>query len=182
MAVGKEAQDSDEEIVDMSDDEVKALVITTWDQVSDDAQDFGMKLFMRMFKIFPKALKLFSFRDEDALGRIVKLKKHAVLVMVAITKVVENLDKVNVILPYLKGIGRQHAGYKVEPEYFGTFGTALFLTLQHELKTEWSNKVRHAWHRAYSDVQEILMEGTEEGKEAISKGEHVPRPDAASLQ
>ena len=182
MVVDKGAQDSDEDIVDMSEDEVKALVITTWDQVSDDPEDFGMKLFMRMFKILPKALKLFSFRDEDAIGRIVKLKKHAVLVMSAITKVVENLDKVHVIVPYLKGIGRQHAGYQVEPEYYETFGTALFLTLQHELKNEWSNKVRHAWHRAYTDVQEILMEGTEEGKESISNGQPVTGPEAAAPQ
>ena len=36
----------------------------TWERIEDDLEDFGIKLFMRLFKIAPKALRLFSFRGQ----------------------------------------------------------------------------------------------------------------------
>jgi hypothetical protein len=41
---------------------VYVQVADTWERIEDDQEDFGIKLFMRLFKIAPKTLRLFSFR------------------------------------------------------------------------------------------------------------------------
>jgi hypothetical protein len=40
-------------------------VVETWARIEDDQEDFGIKLFMRLFKIAPKILRLFSFRGHE---------------------------------------------------------------------------------------------------------------------
>ena len=148
--------------IEMDHDKMKALVRETWEQVNDDLEDFGMKIFMRLFKTAPKVLRLFSFRDEEALTRIVKLKKHAVITMNAIGKVIDNLDDVSEMVSFLKQLGRSHAPLKVESEHFDAFGVALLLTLQHELGSEWTSDVSDAWQMAYDDVKQVLVEAMEE--------------------
>ena len=53
----------------------------------------------------------------------------------------------------------------MQPEHFDVFGTALLLTLQHELGSNWNLTVRDAWQAAYDDTKEVIKEALMSGRE-----------------
>ena len=78
----------------------KRLLRETWKIISEDQQNHGVKLFLRIFHHKPETKKLFPFghlSDDDLLHNVV-FRSHAKRFMHAVDTTIQNLDALEVAL------------------------------------------------------------------------------------
>ena len=94
----------------------------------------------RLFALDPSLRRLFSGDPAAQRGKL----------MAALRVVVAGLDRLDEILPAVRGLGRRHARYGAEPEHYATVGEALVWTLEQGLAADFKPAVRGAWMTAYN--------------------------------
>jgi len=145
----------------LSDKEVE-LVQGSWKKAGNlGAQKVGVLLFKHIFEIAPEALGLFSFKDEKNLYESERLKSHAVKVVTTVGVAVEGLNKLDELVPVLKGIGLKHVGYGVQPAHYDVVGKALIMTLKAGLHTDLTPAHEAAWEKVYKILSTTMIAGAE---------------------
>lgn len=122
----------------MTPEEIK-LVRATFAQLEPRRMEVAAMFYRRLFEIAPHLERLFTGDMTD----------QGAKVMGAIGVAVAGLDRLDEILPQVQDLGRRHAGYGVEPGYYGVVGEALLWTLDEALGEAFTPTVRDAWIAAY---------------------------------
>jgi hemoglobin-like flavoprotein len=114
----------------------------------DVAADFYADLFARdpdLRKLFPPNMER---QHEKLLG--------------ALAHIVAHVDDTEVLVPYLRDLGRQHGAYGVLGEHYPQVGASLLATLEHFSGPAWNEDLKRDWATAYGLVSQIMLEaGTE---------------------
>ena len=76
------------------------------------------------------------------------------MIDVAISK----LDKLDVLIPVLQGLGMRHAGYGVQAAHYETVGAALLKTLGQGLGDAFTPQVRDAWTTVFGVMASVMIE------------------------
>jgi len=139
----------------MTPQQVK-LVKKTWVMVVPIAENAAELFYDRLFELEPAYRELFK-GDMNEQGK--KLMK-------TINIAVEALDDVGPLVPTLKQMGADHAGYGVKPQDYNVVGAALLWTLEQGLGGDFTDEVKSAWGAVYDVLASTMKAGAEEAEKA----------------
>jgi len=132
------------------------LVKKTWVMVVPIADKAAELFYGRLFELEPSYRAMFK-HDMTEQGK--KLMK-------TINIAVEALDDVEPLVPTLKQMGADHAGYGVVDRDYNVVGAALLWTLEQGLGEAFSDEVRNAWAAVYEVLANTMKAGAAEAEEA----------------
>ena len=134
----------------------KQLVQKTWVMVVPIADTAAELFYGRLFELEPEYRKMFK-NDMTEQGK--KLMK-------TINIAVEALDDVEPLVPVLKQMGADHAGYGVQERDYNVVGAALLWTLEKGLGDAFTDEVKNAWGAVYELLASVMKEGAAEAEQA----------------
>lgn len=132
------------------------LVKKTWVMVVPIADKAAELFYGRLFELEPSYRQMFK-NDMTEQGK--KLMK-------TINIAVEALDDVEPLVPTLKQMGADHAGYGVVDRDYNVVGAALLWTLEQGLGEAFSDEVRNAWAAVYDVLASTMKAGAAEAEMA----------------
>jgi hemoglobin-like flavoprotein len=136
----------------MITDEQIALVQQSFWKVVPIADVAGRLIYERIFTLAPETRALF---DDDISAQSLRLMK-------AVTTVVEGLDRLDDIGPFLLRLGHRHVGYGVRPEHMDLVEDAVLWALEKGLGDEFTPEVQQAWVAACGVLADVLKQGMRE--------------------
>lgn len=138
----------------MTPEEIR-LVQRSFAQMEPGATQITARFYHHLFARDPTTRALFS-EDIDEQG----LK---FLQMLAVA--VKNLDWMEGMRPAMEQLGRRHVRYRVQPEHYATFGTALLAALEEGLGADWTPELAAAWRKAYDLLTQTMRAAAAEADE-----------------
>lgn len=75
---------------------------------------------------------------------------------------VNNLHRVEEIIPAVQDLGRRHVDYGVKDAHYDTVGSALLWTLEQGLKDDFTPDVKEAWTETYMTLAGVMKEAAAE--------------------
>ena len=140
----------------MTPDQVR-LVRATWQQVVPIADTAARLFYERLFVLEPEIRPLFAHTD---------LRQQREQLLHVLSGVVATADRLHVLGPALKELGRRHAAYGIQDRYYDLGAVALLATLEEGLGAAFTDEVRKAWTAAYTGVVSLMLAGAREGYQA----------------
>jgi len=134
----------------------KELVQSTWTMVVPIADKAAELFYGRLFELEPEYQKMFK-NDMTEQGK--KLMKTINIAVAA-------LDDVEPLVPVLKKMGADHAGYGVVERDYNVVGAALLWTLEQGLGDAFTDEVKNAWAAVYELLATVMKEGAAEAAQA----------------
>jgi hemoglobin-like flavoprotein len=132
------------------------LVQSSFQHVLPIADAAGVMLYERIFTLAPSARALF---DDD-------IRPQAKRLMAAVKTVVDGLDSLDAVAPFLIRLGARHGRYGVQPEHFDVGGAALMWTLEQGLGDQFTPEVRDAWTAAWTIIADAMLTGMRQAEAA----------------
>ena len=132
------------------------LVKKTWVMVVPIADTAAELFYGRLFELEPSYREMFN-NDMTEQGK--KLMK-------TINIAVEALDDVEPLIPTLKQMGADHAGYGVVDRDYNVVGAALLWTLEKGLGEVFTDEVKNAWAAVYEVLANTMKAGAAEAAKA----------------
>ncbi len=77
----------------------------------------------------------------------------------SIVMAVRNLEKPEVLAPYLEGLGRMHVAYGVEAAHYDAAGECLLDALEKTSGPLWNDELKSAWGDAYGAIAGLMKKG-----------------------
>lgn len=114
------------------------LIRSSWADVWTDKQLVAELFYTNLFKMDPSLRSLFP---EQMTTQGEKL-------MSMLNVVVNNLERLDTLIPDVQALGRRHAAYGVKSNHFETVGAALISTLEQGLGEKFTLDTRVAWSNA----------------------------------
>lgn len=104
------------------------------------------------------------FELESSLRPLFKsdLRSQGKKLMSSLKLVVTGLENPEKIIPAVRGLGKRHAGYGVQPEHYSLVGQALLWTLEEGLGAAYTPEVEAAWVSAYALLSSLMQEAATE--------------------
>ncbi len=115
------------------------LARDSWARVAPIAEQAAALFYDRLFQLDPSLKRLFKgdMRTQGA-----KLTR-----MIAVA--VDNLERIDTIVPAVEDLGRRHVSYGVEDRHYDTVGAALLWTLEKGLGDDFTEEAKAAWTTVY---------------------------------
>ena len=126
-----------------------ALVQSSFQSVAPIGSKAADLFYDRLFEIAPEVRQLFP---ADLSAQKVKL-------MGMLATAVNNLHRLDALLPSLRQLGERHRNYGVSADHYGPVGAALLWTLEQGLGSSFSPEVRAAWSEAYHALAGVMRQG-----------------------
>ena len=126
----------------------KQLVRDSWAKVIPISDKAAELFYNRLFELDP-SLRLLFTSDMTEQGR--KL-------MGMITVAVNDLDRLDEIIPAVRALGKKHSGYGVTDDHYDTVATALLWTLERGLRDAFTVDTRNAWIKTYTLLSTTMKE------------------------
>jgi hemoglobin-like flavoprotein len=132
------------------------LVKKTWVMVVPISDKAAELFYGRLFELEPEYKAMFK---GDMMDQGKKLMK-------TINIAVESLDDVEPLIPTLKQMGADHAGYGVKERDYNVVGASLLWTLEKGLGDAFTDEVKNAWGAVYEVLASVMKEGAAEAEKA----------------
>jgi len=105
----------------------------------------------------PPLLDLFSFSKTKNLLESQEFKQHATKVCQVFDKIIQNLGRMDKLVPSLEKLGKDHKPFQVESEHYSAFGTAFIRTIEDKLGCEFSVDLRKNWEILFTIIQSCML-------------------------
>jgi hemoglobin-like flavoprotein len=125
------------------------LIRTSWAAVDPMADDAAKLFYARLVELDPRLSAYFRYTD---------MEKQRMVLMQTLAVVVNNIDRLDQIIPEVEALGRRHAGYGVKADHYPIVGSALLWTLHHALGDAFTDETGYAWADAYRRVSSAMLE------------------------
>ncbi|MGD9879707.1 MAG: globin family protein [Reyranella sp.] len=100
----------------------------------------------RLFELAPTVRPMFPADLADQKKKLIGMLATAV----------NNLDKLETIVPAVQDLGRRHKGYGVSDEHYTPVGAALLWSLEQGLGADFTPDVKGAWTEAYTALAGVM--------------------------
>jgi len=132
----------------MFTDREMELVRANWEVVEKIPDEAAALFYGRLFEVAPAVKPLFT-GDMKEQGR--KLMQ-----MIGIA--VNNMDRIEAIVPALQDLGTRHEGYGALPAHYPIVGEVLLGTLATALGDAFTPETREAWAKTYWAVSGVMID------------------------
>lgn len=129
-----------------TDKEIR-VVKETWGQVSGDPDAAAALFYGRLFEVAPDVKPLFAS----------DMKEQGRKLMQMIGVAVNNMDRIEQIVPALIELGERHDQYGTLPEHYPVVGAVLVETLERALGDAFTEEARSAWLRTYGALSGVMI-------------------------
>lgn len=130
----------------------KILVQKSFEKVLPIADTAAELFYGRLFEIDPSLRHMFK-------GDI---KEQGKKLMMTLNIAVKGLDRLDELVPQIEKLGRNHAGYGVKDEHYGTVASALLWTLEKGLGADFTDDVKDAWVTVYTIIADTMKRAAKE--------------------
>jgi len=127
------------------------LVQNSFEKVKPIASTAAEIFYSKLFELDPNLKPLFPSNEEA-------MKTQGNKLMTMLGAAVAGLNNLDALIPVLKGLGKRHVEYKVEPSHYDTVGAALLGTLEAGLGDEFTPEVKEAWTSVYGTMSGVMIE------------------------
>ncbi|MFC7547027.1 globin domain-containing protein [Plantactinospora sp. GCM10030261] len=124
----------------------------SWSLVEDRRDLLAKQFYARLFVISPSLRQLFPVQMTDQRDRLLE----------AIVRAVQTIEDPVHFDDYLRGLGRDHRKYHVQPEHYDVVGRALLDALRALTEGQWNLEYDQAWREAYAVIAERMIAGAAE--------------------
>jgi NAD(P)H-flavin reductase len=76
----------------------------------------------------------------------------------ALGRIVSDVDNLEALVPFLRGLGRDHRKFGALADHYGAVGTSLIATLRYFSGPDWSKDLEEDWTAAYSLAAKAMIE------------------------
>lgn len=132
----------------------KILVQKSFEKVLPIAETAAELFYGRLFEIDPSLRHMFK-------GDI---KEQGKKLMMTLNIAVKGLDRLDELVPQIEKLGRNHAGYGVKDEHYGTVASALLWTLENGLGADFTDDVKDAWVTVYTIIADTMKRAAKEAE------------------
>ncbi|MDA0564714.1 globin domain-containing protein [Streptomonospora sp. S1-112] len=124
----------------------------SWKKVAAYGDEVPLFFYSSLFITHPETRSLFPVSMAGQRDRLVG----------ALGRIVSDVDRVDELVPFLQGLGRDHRKFAVVAEHYPAVGQALLHTLAHFLGPEWKPELAEDWSEAYGLVAKVMTEAADE--------------------
>lgn len=118
------------------------LIRSSFAAVEPRAEELAMAFYAGLFGRAPALRALFPVNMQVQRSRLLRALVH----------VVQQVDRPEVLVPFLEQLGRDHRKFGVLAEHYDAVGAALLDALARVAGPAWTPPVRQAWTEAYGVV------------------------------
>ena len=129
------------------------LVQESFEKVKPIAPTATKIFYSKLFELDPNLKPLFPSGEEAMTAQGDKL-------MTMLSAAVAGLSNLDALIPVLKGLGKRHIDYKVEPSHYNTVGAALLDTLAVGLGDDFTPEVKEAWTSVYGTMATVMIDAS----------------------
>ncbi len=126
------------------------LVRTTWAPVAEDPDAAAALFYGKLFETAPAVKPLFT-SDMKEQGR-------KLMAMVGVA--VNNMDRIEEVVPAVQACGKRHVDYGALPEHYPVVGATLLATLGEALGDAFTEDVRAAWSKTYDILASVMIDAS----------------------
>ena len=130
---------------------LSGLLKESWTLVEDRADKLASYFYARMFLSNPQLRDLFPVQMDVQRSRLLS----------AIVQAVQTVDDPDRFDSFLRGLGRDHRKFHVQPEHYSVVGSALIEALRTYAGEHWSIEFDQAWRDAYDAIAARMLMGAE---------------------
>jgi NAD(P)H-flavin reductase/hemoglobin-like flavoprotein len=127
------------------------LLKESWILVEEHQDKVASYFYARMFLSRPDLRDLFPVHMDVQRARLLN----------AIVTAVQTLEDPEKFDDYLRGLGRDHRKFHVEPEHYEVVGSSLIEAMRSYAGEQWSVEYDQAWADAYAVIASKMMAGAE---------------------
>ena len=129
--------------------EQKQLVRDSWAKVLPIQETAAELFYNRLFEQYPEVKPYFQG----------DMKEQGRKLMAMLNVAVNGLDNLDTLIEPLKGSGKVHKDYGVQPEDYDKVGASFLWTLQQGLGDAYTPAVEDAWLATYTTVAKVMIDG-----------------------
>ncbi|MFD9880484.1 globin domain-containing protein [Streptomyces alboflavus] len=128
------------------------LVQRTMAEIAPVSDKVTSYFYALLFTRHPELRDLFPAAMDTQRDRLLK----------ALLTAAENIDHTDVLVTYLRGLGRGHRKYGTQPEHYPAVGECLIGALSRYASASWDEETEAAWVRAYTTISQIMIDAAAE--------------------
>lgn len=133
-------------------DNLARLLKESWVLVEDRRDHLASHFYARMFLSHPQLRELFPVQMTGQRDRLLE----------SIVTAVQTVEDPARLDDYLRGLGRDHRKYHVEPAHYDAMGAALLDALRSLAGSQWTIEYDQAWREAYAAISDTMLAGAAE--------------------
>lgn len=118
--------------------------------VAPKADELADTFYRLLFADYPAVQPMFDKVD---------MEKQKDMLIAALSLVVANLRKPDVLTSALEAMGARHVGYGAEEAHYPAVGATLLTTLAQVAEEAWTEEMNDAWAEAYGAISGIMLQG-----------------------
>lgn len=123
------------------------VVRSTWAKAAENPAAAAALFYGRLFEVAPEVKPLFT----------ADMKEQGLKLMKMIGVAVNNMDRVETIVPALQEMGSRHVGYGAKDEHYPVVGAVLIETLDRALGDDFTDEARAAWTKTYETLASVMI-------------------------
>jgi hemoglobin-like flavoprotein len=127
------------------------LIRSSFAQIESRAEEVARVFYADLFGRAPATRALFPVNMQVQRSRLLRALVH----------VVQQVDRPEVLVPFLEQLGRDHRKFGVVAEHYDAVGAALLTALGTVAGPAWTPQVRMAWGDAYAVVAGAMRSAAE---------------------
>jgi hemoglobin-like flavoprotein len=124
-----------------------SLVKTSFAKVAPISDQAAQMFYNRLFEIAPQVRTMFP--DE--------MTEQRRKLMATLAVVVNNLDKLDTVLPAVSALAKRHVSYGAQAAHYPVVGEALLWTLERGLGEAWNPELAAAWTAAFTALSDFMI-------------------------
>ncbi|WP_407700262.1 globin domain-containing protein [Streptomyces beihaiensis] len=124
------------------------LVRRTMEEVGPVADKVTSYFYALLFVRHPDLRPLFPAAMDTQRDRLLR----------ALLTAAEHIDDKDVLVAYLKNLGRGHRKYGTRAEHYPAVGECLIASLARYATTTWNEEAETAWVRAYTTISQVMID------------------------
>ncbi|WP_329120101.1 globin domain-containing protein [Streptomyces sp. NBC_01465] len=130
------------------------LIRRTLAEVAPVADKVTSYFYALLFLAHPEIRALFPAAMDSQRDRLLK----------ALLTAAEHLDDSDILVAYLRNLGRGHRKYGTRPEQYPAVGEALIGALSRYAERSWDAETQGAWVRAYTTMSQVMIDAAAESE------------------
>ncbi|MFE0178141.1 globin domain-containing protein [Streptomyces sp. NPDC059002] len=124
------------------------LVQRTMAEIGPVADKVTSYFYALLFTRHPDLRPLFPAAMDTQRDRLLK----------ALLTAAEHIDHTDVLVSYLKNLGRGHRKYGTQPEHYPAVGECLIGSLSRYASAVWDDETEAAWVRTYTTISQVMID------------------------
>jgi NAD(P)H-flavin reductase/hemoglobin-like flavoprotein len=121
-------------------------------RVAEYGDDVPLFFYSHLFLNHPETRELFPVSMAAQRDKLVN----------ALGRIVSDVSNHDTLLPFLRGLGRDHRKFAAVPEHYPAVGASLIATLKHFNGSSWTEDLAHDWTEAYGVIAQVMTDAAAE--------------------